>query len=138
MYTEKSPRWLLITPSGSALSATIYSQYTLATQGITYTYTCRLFAYSHDLWDIGFSPTCTCILPAFSLLHFMYTLVYDSQSASSAVWQVCVPAFQGRACAPECSYSRPSAMLMTIKDVFLMVRTGFGKLIEYAVFAVTK
>ena len=52
---------------------------------------------SNDSWDIGSS----CVLPGFSPLHFMCTLVYCNESSISAVWQACVPDFQGRACTPE-------------------------------------
>ena len=47
MYTEKSPRWLLITPRGRK-PPRVYSQYTLATQGITYTCTYSTYIHVHQ------------------------------------------------------------------------------------------
>ena len=80
------------------------------------------------------------IFPGFSPLHFTYTVYYSESAISAslyllskdmlALWKVHNVSKR--------SYSRPSAMPMTLKDVSLIVCTGFGKLIEYAEFAVTK
>ena len=77
-------------------------------------------------------------------LHFMYTLIHYSESAVSAVGKfeyllsMDVHVLQKVHNVSKKSNSRPSAALMTIKNVSLMVCTGFGKSIEYTVFAITK
>ena len=71
----------------------------------------------------------------------MYALVYYSESAAWRVRYLLskdVLVLQKVQNLSKKSDSQPSATLMTIKDVSLMVSTGFGKLIEHAVFAITK